>query len=31
VIVKVAPPATVSDDTVIVWPETESVPELAVV
>src|SRR5262249_60929513 len=31
VIVKVDPPATVSDDTVIVCPDTETVPELAVV
>jgi hypothetical protein len=31
VIVNVLPPATVSDDTVIVWPETDTVPELAVV
>jgi len=30
VIVKVLPPASVSEETVIVWPETESVPELAV-
>jgi hypothetical protein len=31
VIVNVEPPVTVSDETVIVWPETETVPELAVV
>src|SRR5262245_43533202 len=31
VIFVVAPPASVSDETVIVWPETETVPELAVV
>ena len=29
--VKVEPPAIVSEETVIVWPETERVPELAVV
>ena len=31
VIVVVAPPARVSEETVIVWPETETVPEVAVV
>jgi hypothetical protein len=31
VIVNVLPPATVSEETVIVWPETERLPELAVV
>jgi len=31
VIVKVLPPASVSDETVIVWAETDTVPELAVV
>ena len=30
-IVKVAPPASVSEETVIVWLATETVPELAVV
>ena len=29
--VKVEPPAIVSEETVIVWPETETVPLLAVV
>ena len=30
VIVSVPPPASVTEDTVIVWPATESVPVLAV-
>jgi hypothetical protein len=31
VIVKVAPPESVSEETVIVWPDTETVPEVDVV